>query len=116
MASYHLLQNKEHDQEVATPSSIGTRNVNPKLWKWISSLACFLCGCVFTIMSLVAGQYVFSNETALAEDLSILSTSLEKASAKEIVANRDSRYSSPWPLLHRVYARREVQDETVAGE
>lgn len=72
MASYHLLQNKEHDQEVATPSSIGTRNVNPKLWKWISSLACFLCGCVFTIMSLVAGQYVFSNETALAEDLSIL--------------------------------------------
>lgn len=116
MAAYHLLQNKEHDEEVATPSSIGPRNVNPKLWKWISSLACFLCGCVFTIMSLVAGQYVFSNETALAEDLSILSTSPEKASAKEIVANRDSRYSSPWPLLHRIYARREVQDETVAGE
>lgn len=81
MAEYHLLQNKEHDEEVATPSSVDTGTVNPKLWKWITAMAGFLCGCVFTIVSLVAGHHALSNEITFAGDVSFLSTFLEKASA-----------------------------------
>lgn len=82
MAEYHLLQNKKFDEEVATPSRIGTGTVGLKPWKWISALACFLCGCVFTtIVSLVAGHYVLSTETAFAGDLSLPSMFLNNASA-----------------------------------
>ncbi|CAF9937248.1 MAG: hypothetical protein ALECFALPRED_007152 [Alectoria fallacina] len=72
MAEYHLLQNKEHDEEVATPSGIDTGTVNPKLWKWTTAMAGFLCGCVFTIVSLVAGHHALSNETTFAGDVSFL--------------------------------------------
>ena len=82
MAEYHLLQDKEHDEEVATPSRIGTGTVGPQPWKWISALACFLCGCVFaTVVSLVAGHYVLSTETVFAGDLSLPSMFLDNASA-----------------------------------
>lgn len=87
MVEYHLLQNKEHDEEVAIPSSIGTRSVHLKLSKWLSASACFLCGCILTMVSLVAGHHVLSKETTFAGDLSFLCTFLEKASAIEIVAD-----------------------------
>lgn len=116
MPEYHLLQNKEHDEVVATPSSIGTRTVNPRLSKWISALACFLCGCIFAIVSIVAGHHVLSNETGFAGDMSFLSMFLEKASAEQIAADWGSCYSSSWAHLQRLYSRRQIQGETVAGE
>ncbi len=87
MADYHLLQNKEHDEEVATPSSISAMSVNPKLSKWISASAFFLCGCIFTLVSLAAGHHVLSKKTMFAEDLSFLCKFLEKVSAIQTVAD-----------------------------
>lgn len=87
MPEYQLLQNKEHDEEVATPSSICTRPVNPKLSKWILALACFLYGCVFTIVSIVAGHHALSNETRFTRDMSFLSRFLEKSSAVQPAAD-----------------------------
>ena len=86
MAQYQLLQNKEQDEEVADHLTTSTKTVNPKLWKYISALACFLCGCVFTTVSLLARNHALSNGTGLAGDLSFLSMFLEKAPAIKIVA------------------------------
>ena len=87
MEQYHLLQNKEHDEEVADPSTTSTRTVSPKLWKYISALACFLCGCVFTLVSLLASNHAISSGKAFAGDLSFLSMFLEKAPAIKTVAD-----------------------------
>lgn len=87
MTEYHLLQNKEHDEDIATPPSIGAGTVNPELWKWISALAYFLCACVFTIVSLVAGFHVLSKGTAFAGDLSFLGTFLKEALAIQNIAD-----------------------------
>ena len=87
MPEYHLLQNGENDEEVANPSSIGANLANPKLYKWISALACFLFGCIFTMLSLVAGSHIISNKPAFAEDLSLLSAFLEEEPAIRIVAD-----------------------------
>ena len=116
MAQYYLLQNKEHDEEVPIRSNLSTRIVNPKLRKWISALACFLCGCVFTIMNLLTSHHALSNETAFAGDLSFLSTFLARVPAIQIVADWNPRYSSPWHRLQKLYSRREVQARTLVRE
>lgn len=84
MAQYHLLQNKENDEEVADRSSTSTKPVNPKMSKYISVLAFFICGCVFAIVCLLGGKRALSNGTSLAGDLSFLSMLLGKAFAMKI--------------------------------
>lgn len=87
MAQYHLLHEKEHDEGVAEHSSTSTRTVNPKLSKYLSALAFFICGCVFASVCLLAGNRALSNGTALAGDLPFLSMLLEKALAMKVGAD-----------------------------
>lgn len=73
MGQYHLLQNKEHDEEVADRPITSTRTVNPKLWKCLWAALFFFGGCVFTLVSLLASKHALSHGTAFAGDLSFLS-------------------------------------------
>lgn len=76
MAKYHPLPSKERDEaeEIATPSSIGTRALELALWKCILfSASCLLVG-ITIIVAFAANHQLLSDEATSAEDLSFLGT------------------------------------------